>query len=193
MPNVEDNQEGTAAFSAGDLETVLSILDDDTERFLTGNSTISDTYRGKAEVTELFGKLGEKNFTIAPSRFLADDDVVVVLAIVTASGESAPQADVYSFCDGKIVKAQSFADTPCSNGSTARSSRIATPCRTSTGGRACGELGVWVPHTAIDHRHRSHHCPRGQVHSVLSIKDTVTRASSSRELVNCTAVGDETG
>ena len=48
---------------------------------------------------------------IAPSRFLSDDDVVVVLSIVTASGESAPQADAYSFRDGKIVKAQSFADT----------------------------------------------------------------------------------
>jgi ketosteroid isomerase-like protein len=109
--NVETSKKGYAAFAAGDLETVLSILDDDTEWFLPGNSTISGTYRGKAEVTKFFGKLAEKDFIIAPSRFLADDDVVVVLSIVTASGESAPQADAYSFRDGKIVKAQSFADT----------------------------------------------------------------------------------
>lgn len=111
MSNVEATKKAYAAFSAGDLETVLSILDDDTEWFLPGNSTISGTYRGKAEVTKLFGKLAEKDFIIAPSRFLADDDVVVVLSIVTALGESAPQADAYSFRDGKIVKAQSFADT----------------------------------------------------------------------------------
>ena len=127
MSNVEATKKAYAAFSEGDLETVLSILDDDTESFLPGNSTISGTYRGKAEVTELFGKLAEKDFIIAPSRFLADDDVVVVLSIVTALGESAPQADAYSFRDGKIVKAQTSRTLPCRNGSTARSSRGAGP------------------------------------------------------------------
>ena len=53
--NVETSKKGYAAFAAGDLETVLSILDDDTEWFLPGNSTISGTYRGKAEVTKFFG------------------------------------------------------------------------------------------------------------------------------------------
>lgn len=111
MPNVEATKKAYAAFSAGDLETVLSILDDDTEWSLPGNSTISGTYRGKAEVTELFGKLAKKDFTIAPSRFLADDDVVVVLTQVTAGGESALEADVLTFRDGKVVKAQTIADT----------------------------------------------------------------------------------
>jgi uncharacterized protein len=109
--NVETSKKGYTAFAAGDLETVLSILDDDTEWVVPGNSTISGTYRGKAEVTEFFGKLAEKSFTTAPSRFVAHDDVVVVLSQVTAGGESAPQADAYTFRHGKIVKAQSFADT----------------------------------------------------------------------------------
>ncbi len=49
--------------------------------------------------------------TTTPSSFLADGDVVVVLTQVTAGGESAPQADVLTFRDGKMVKAQSFGDT----------------------------------------------------------------------------------
>ena len=78
---------------------------------MPGNSTVSGTYRGKAEVTELFAKMAEKSLTTTPSRFLADGDVVVVLTQVTAGGESAPQADVFTFRDGKVVKVQSFGDT----------------------------------------------------------------------------------
>ena len=75
------------------------------------NSTVSGTYRGKAGVTERFSKVAEKSFAIVPSRFLADDDVVVVLSQVTAGGESAPEADLFTFRDGKIVKAQNVGDT----------------------------------------------------------------------------------
>ena len=109
--NVETCKKGYAAFAAGDVETVLSYYDDDVEWVVLGNSTVSGTYRGKAEVTELFAKVAEQSFTTTPSRFLADDDVVVVLTQVTAGGESAPQADVATFRDGKIVKAQGFGDT----------------------------------------------------------------------------------
>ena len=109
--NVETAKKGYAAFAAGDLETVLSNFDDDVEWVVPGNSTVSGTYRGKAEVTELFAKVAEQSFTTTPSRFLADDDVVVVLTQVTAGGESAPQADVVTFRDGKIVKVQNFGDT----------------------------------------------------------------------------------
>ena len=109
--NVEIAKKGYAAFGAGDLETVLSIFDDDIEFVVLGNSAISGTYRGKAEVTEFFAKVAEQSFTTVPSRFLADDDVVVVLTQVTAGGESAPEADVITFRDGKAVKVQSFGDT----------------------------------------------------------------------------------
>ena len=111
--NVETVKKAYAAFSAGDLETALDTVADNIEWVVPGNSKLSGTYRGKAEVTEFLGKLAEKSFTTAPSRFLADDDVdvVVVLSQVTAGGESAPQADVYTFRHGKIVIAQSFPDT----------------------------------------------------------------------------------
>ena len=109
--NVETCKKGYAAFAAGDVETVMSLYDDDVEWVVPGNSTVSGTYRGKAEVTELFAKVAEQPFTTTPSRFLADGDVVVILTQVTAGGESAPQADVATFRDGKIVKEQNLGDT----------------------------------------------------------------------------------
>lgn len=109
--NVETCKKGYAAIAAGDLETVLSLYDDDIELVMPGNSTISGTYRGKEELTEFYAKVAEHPYTLTPSRFLADGDVVVVLSQVTAGGESAPGADVYTFRDGKVVKAQNFGDT----------------------------------------------------------------------------------
>ena len=111
--NVEIAKKSYAAFAAGDLETVLSTFDDNVEFVLPGNSTISGTYRGKAEVTQFFAKLAEKSFTTTPSRFLAadDDDVVVVLGQITAGGESAPEADVCTFRGGKLAKLEGFGDT----------------------------------------------------------------------------------
>jgi uncharacterized protein len=109
--NVETCKKGYAAFAAGDVETVMSLYDDDVEWVVPGNSTISGTYRGKAEVTEFFAKLAEKSFTTTPERFLADDDVVVALGQITAGGESAPEADVLTYRNGKMVRLQSFADT----------------------------------------------------------------------------------
>jgi ketosteroid isomerase-like protein len=109
--NIETVKKGYAAFSAGDVETAMNNWDDNIEWVAPGNSTMSGTYRGKTEVMGLLAKVAEKSFTTAPSRFLADGDVVVVLTQVTAGGESAPQADAYTFRHGKIVKAESFGDT----------------------------------------------------------------------------------
>ena len=109
--NVETCKKGYAAFAAGDVETVMSYYDDDVEWVVPANSTVSGTYRGKAALSELFAKLAEQSVTTTPSRFLADGDVVVVLTQATAGGESAPQADVLTFRDGKVAKVQSFGDT----------------------------------------------------------------------------------
>jgi ketosteroid isomerase-like protein len=109
--NVETAKKAYDAFAAGDLETVLGTFDDNVEFVVPGNSTISGTYRGKAEVTEFFAKLAEKSFTTTPSRFVGDDDVVVALGQVTAGGESAPEADASTYRGGKIVKLQAYSDT----------------------------------------------------------------------------------
>jgi uncharacterized protein len=109
--NVEATKKAYAAFSAGDVETVVSYWDDDLEWFIPGNSKVSGTYHGKAEVLGFLAKLAEKSFTTAPTRFLGDGDDVVVLTQTTAGGESGHQADAYTFRNGKIVKAESFTDT----------------------------------------------------------------------------------
>jgi uncharacterized protein len=109
--NVEISKKAYDAFAAGDLETVLSTFDDNVEFVVPGNSTVSGTYRGKAEVTKFFAKLAEKSFTTTPSRFPADGDLVVVLGQVTAGGESAPEADVCTFRGGKLVKLEAYSDT----------------------------------------------------------------------------------
>ena len=109
--NIETTKKGYSAYSAGDAETAMSFLDDDIEWITPGNSTISGTFHGKAEVGEMWLKLAEKSTTTTPERFLADDEVVVVLTRITAGGESADQADVLTFRDGKVVKIQSAGDT----------------------------------------------------------------------------------
>ena len=109
--NIETSKNGYAAFSQGDLETVLNTWDENIEWVVLGNSTVSGTYRGKTEVMGLLAKAAEKSFTTAPSRFLADGDVVVVLTQLTMGGESAPQADVWTIRDGKAVKYQGLGDT----------------------------------------------------------------------------------
>ena len=99
------------AYGAGDIETALSTFDDDVEWSIPGNSTLSGTYRGKGEFVELLGKLADKSFTTTPERIVADGDDVVVITKITAGGESALQADVLTYGDGKLVKALSISDT----------------------------------------------------------------------------------
>jgi hypothetical protein len=58
--NIEIIKKGYAAFSAGAGETVMSVFDDNLEWTQPGESTISGTYRGKAEVGEFLMRLREK-------------------------------------------------------------------------------------------------------------------------------------
>ena len=99
------------AYGAGDIETALSTFDDDVEWSIPGNSTLSGSYRGKGEFVELLGKLAEKSFTTTPERIVADGDDVFVITKITAGGESALQADVLTYGNGKLVKALSISDT----------------------------------------------------------------------------------
>lgn len=109
--NVETTRKGYAAFNAGDLETALSVFDDTVEWTIPGDSIIGGTHRSKGELTELMAQLAQKTTSIKPKSFLADGDVVVVQTEVTAGGETSQEADVFTFRDGKIIKAQSYGDT----------------------------------------------------------------------------------
>jgi ketosteroid isomerase-like protein len=109
--NVETTKKGYAAFAAADLEAAMASFDDDVEWVQPGRSAVSGTYHGKSEVAGLLAQFAGKAFSSKPIRFVADDDVVVVLTDVTIEGESAKGADVFTFHDGKITKAESFGDT----------------------------------------------------------------------------------
>ncbi len=111
----EENKElikkGYAAFSSGDVETVMDLFDDDIEWVQPGKSLISGTYRGKAEVMELFGELAEKRLTVKVNGLVAEGDTVVALTEVSVGGETGQNADVFTVRDGKTVRAQVHGDT----------------------------------------------------------------------------------
>lgn len=109
--NIEKTKRAYAAFGNADIEGASANLDDSIEWVVPGNSAISGTYNGKDDVVGFWIKLAEKGFTTTPEHFLGDDDLVVVLTNITADGESADQADVLKFRDGKVVHFQSAGDT----------------------------------------------------------------------------------
>jgi ketosteroid isomerase-like protein len=109
--NIETLNKGYAAFSSGDAEGAMRDLADDIEWIEPGKSVLSGTYHGKAEVAEFFAKISEKGFTTTPNRFIADGDEVVVLSDVRVGDETAHSADLYTFRDGKAVRAENFSDT----------------------------------------------------------------------------------
>lgn len=109
--NIEVVKKGYEAFSAGDVETVMSLFDDDLEWVQPGDSAISGTYHGKAEFADYLGQLAEKSVTVKVNRLLADGDMVVALTEVSASGETGQDADVFTLRGGKMIRAQIYTDT----------------------------------------------------------------------------------
>ena len=109
--NIQLVKKGYEAFAAGDIDAVMNLFDDNIEWVQPGDSAISGTYHGKGELGQLFGRLAEKSATIAPRRFLADGDMVIVLSETTAGNETSEVAQVLTLRDGKTVRAQVYADT----------------------------------------------------------------------------------
>jgi ketosteroid isomerase-like protein len=109
--NKEAIQRGYAAFAAGDLETVMSLFDDDIEWVQPGDSAISGTFHGKTEVIEHFGRLAEKGLTVKLNQLVAEGDTVVAITEVTAGGETGEDADVFTMRNGKTVSIRAHGDT----------------------------------------------------------------------------------
>ncbi len=109
--NIELVKKGYQAFSDGDIETVMSIFDDNIEWVQPGESNLSGTYHGKGEFGQYLAKLAEKAVQVRPLRFLADGDTVVAFTEVMAGSEMGEDADVYTVRDGKITHAQIYTDT----------------------------------------------------------------------------------
>ena len=109
--NIEFVKKGYEAFSAGDVDTVMSLFDDNIEWVQPGDSAISGTYHGKAELGEYLSRLAEKSVTVKLNRLLADGDTVVALTEVTVGDERGQDADVFTLRDGKTVRVQVHTDT----------------------------------------------------------------------------------
>ena len=109
--NKEIIQRGYAAFSSGDLDTVMSLFDDDCEWVQPGQSAVSGTFHGKAEVMEHFGRLAEKGLTVKLNQLIAEGDTVVAVTEVTAGGETGEDADVFILRNGKTVEVRTHGDT----------------------------------------------------------------------------------
>ena len=109
--NIELVKKGYEAFSAGDGDTMMSLFDDNVEWVQPGDSTISGTYHGKAELGEHLSRLAEKSVTVKLNRLIADGDTVVALTEVTVGDETGQDADVFTLRDGKTVRVQMHGDT----------------------------------------------------------------------------------
>ena len=81
--NIESAKKAYAAFTAGNGLAAMANLSDDIEWIVSGESALSGTYRGNAQVGELWATIAEKSHMTSPQRFLADDDIVVVLSTST--------------------------------------------------------------------------------------------------------------
>ena len=115
MSEQEDNlaliKKGYEAFTAGDVDTVMNMFDDNIEWVQPGDSAISGTYHGKAEVGEYMSKLAEKSMTVKVHRLLADGDMVVALTEVAVENETGRDADVFTLRDGKTTRVEVHTDT----------------------------------------------------------------------------------
>src|SRR5271156_2833898 len=76
-----------------------------------GDSAISGTYHGKAELGGYFSRLAEKSVTVKLNRLIADGDTVVALTEVAVGNERGQDADVFTLRDGKAVRVQVHTDT----------------------------------------------------------------------------------
>jgi uncharacterized protein len=109
--NKELMERGYTAFSAGDLETVMELFDDDCEWVQPGTSAVSGTFHGKTEILEQFGRLAEKGLTVSLKRLVAEGDTVVAITDVTAGGETGEDADVFTIRNGKTIRVETHGDT----------------------------------------------------------------------------------
>jgi ketosteroid isomerase-like protein len=109
--NIELVRSGYQAFADGDTDTLMALFDDDIEWVQPGDSAVSGIHRGKKELGEFLVALTAKSPSIAPQRFLADGDTVVVLSEGSFGGERAHSAEVYTVRNGKTVRVQVYGDT----------------------------------------------------------------------------------
>jgi ketosteroid isomerase-like protein len=116
-PNEDLLRKGYSAFMAGNIETVLGILDESIVWNVPGRSPIAGTYKGPQEVLGFFGKLAEHSggtFSLDVVDICANDTYgyVNVRGTATRDGKSIDQAGmhVWRIVNGKAVEFLSYTE-----------------------------------------------------------------------------------
>ena len=105
-------QNGYAAFGRSDAESAIANIDESIAWTVRGDNALTGTHNGKQAVGELWGKLMEAGFSVAPHDFIADSDKVIVLTTVKLDGETNENADVLTYSDdGKLIAFDTVGDT----------------------------------------------------------------------------------
>jgi uncharacterized protein len=104
------------AFSSGDAAGAMQNMDEAVNWKVRGDNALTGTYSGKAEIAQLWAKLGEKGIKTEPHDFIADGDKVVVLTTVTLDGETSESADVLTYNgEGKLIEFEQVGDPAAGN------------------------------------------------------------------------------
>lgn len=122
--SAKENKEIVQAFydasNRGDMETSISLISDDIVWNNIGTTSLSGTFRGKAELQEkllgpLFGRL-KGGITMEVRRLIAEDDYVVALTSGSAETvEGQPYSNTYCWVirleDGQFAEVTEYLDT----------------------------------------------------------------------------------
>ena len=119
--NVAIVRRGYEAFGRGDLDGLISLMDDNVEWVSPGPSDLptAGQRRGPQQVRQFFGSVNELyDFeSFEPQTFVSEGDLVVVLGTdrvkVKATGKTITEAwaHVFTVKNGKIVRFQEYIDT----------------------------------------------------------------------------------
>ena len=114
--NMETVRQGYAAFSSGDMDTLMALYSDDAVHVVPGSSRVSGAHKGKESILGLYGALFELSggtLQIQLEHVLSDGGNRV-LAIHTSNmekdGETITQTEalLFSMVDGKVAEIQDF-------------------------------------------------------------------------------------
>lgn len=111
LQNIDLVRSGYESFASGDTQALMALFDEDIEWVQPGDSAVSGTYRGKAELGKFLVALAAKAPKITPRRFLADGDTVMVLSEASIGDETGHSAEVYTIRNGKTLRVQVYGDT----------------------------------------------------------------------------------
>ncbi|MEV4144342.1 nuclear transport factor 2 family protein [Amycolatopsis sp. NPDC049691] len=108
------------AWATGDIRPLLAAMADDVTWTVSGHNSWSGTFAGKESVRrDLLGPLGEQfegTYTSTASRFVAEDDVVVVETRGSVATKTGARYDneycfVFRLEDGRIREITEYMDT----------------------------------------------------------------------------------